>query len=297
MAKQRWTIDRASDLTGKIAVVTGANTGLGKETARAMAMKGATVVMAVRDESKGEKAAEEIRADLTGADLRIMILDLSDQDSIRNFAEAFARDYDRLDYLINNAGVMVPPYGKTKDGFELQFGTNHLGHFALTGRLLPLLKAAPSARIVTVSSGAHNWGNIDFEDLNWENREYKAGRAYGDSKIANLYFTYELARKLKGTGIVVTAAHPGWTATDLQRHSSLFSFLNPLFAQKPPMGALPTLRGALDPEAQSGDYYGPDGWREIKGFPVKVESNELSQDAGIAGRLWEVSERLTSVSF
>lgn len=297
LVKEKWTDKNIPYLTAQIAVVTGANTGLGKETARVLAGKKATVILAVRNLAKGEEAADDIRNQLPYAKIKVMKLDLSSLSSIKSFASNFAGEFKHIDFLINNAGVMVPPYSKTEDGFELQFGTNHLGHFALTGRLLPQLKAAAGARIVTVSSGAHNWGNLDFEDLNWEKREYKKSVSYGDSKIANLYFTYELARKLKNTQIKVTAAHPGWTATDLQRHSGLFSFLNPFFAQKPHMGALPTLRAATDSAAENGDYYGPNGYKEMKGYPVKVRSNELSQDEEIAKRLWAVSEEMTDVKF
>jgi len=297
MTDDKWTEKNIPDLSGKTAVVTGANTGLGKETAKVLAGKNAAVVLAVRNTKKGEEAVLDIKRQFPESVIEVFELDLASLNSIKSFSEAIAEEYSKIDYLINNAGVMVPPYSKTDDGFELQFGTNHLGHFALTGHLMPLLKAAGDARIVVVSSGAHNWGNLNFNDLNWEKREYKKAAAYGDSKIANLYFTYELARKLKDSGIMVTAAHPGWTATDLQRHSKLFSFLNPLFAQKPHMGALPTLRAATDPEAQSGDYFGPDGKREMKGYPVKVQSNELSRDEAIAGKLWEVSEELTRVNY
>lgn len=297
MVKENWTDKNIPDLSGQTAIVTGANTGLGKETAKALAGRNATVILAVRNTKKGEDAAQDIRNQFPDAIMRVMELDLSSLKSINAFADKVIEEYSQIDYLINNAGVMIPPYSKTEDGFELQFGTNHLGHFALTGHLMPLLQNSKGARIVTVSSGAHNWGNLDFDDLQWERRKYKKPASYGDSKIANLYFTYELARKLKNSDIRVTAAHPGWTATDLQRYSGLFSFLNPFFAQTPEMGALPTLRAATDPEAQSGDYFGPDGKREIKGYPVKVQSNQLSRDESIAGKLWEVSEELTSVKY
>ena len=193
----------------------------------------------------------------------------------------------------------MPPYSKTTDGFELQFGTNHLGHFALTGQLLEVLEKTPDSRIVNVSSMAHNYGNLDLADLNWEKRKYNKMRSYGDSKIANLYFTYELAKRLqkKGAQTVVTAAHPGWTATDLQRHSGFFSFLNPVFAMKGPQGALPTLRAAVEPDAKSGDYYGPDGWQEWRGWPVKVESNAISKNERIAAKLWQTSEKLTGIKY
>jgi NAD(P)-dependent dehydrogenase (short-subunit alcohol dehydrogenase family) len=194
---------------------------------------------------------------------------------------------------------MMPPYSKTTDGFELQFGTNHLGHFALTGLLLDLVNATSDSRIVNVSSSAHHYGNLVLDDLNWEKRSYKKMRAYGDTKIANLYFTYELQDKLEKAGIktLVTAAHPGWTATELQRHSGFISFLNNFFAQGIDMGALPMLYAAVAPDVKSGDYYGPSGWREMKGYPKKVESNELSHDKEIAKKLWEISEEWTSVKF
>ena len=297
MAKDRWTNNNIPDLTGQIAIVTGANTGLGKETAKVLAGKNATVIMAVRNTLKGEDAALDIQKQFPKSHIIVMKLDLSSLKSVKSFADNIIKEYKQINYLINNAGVMMPPYSRTEDDFELQFGTNHLGHFALTGHLINLLKSTSGARIINVSSGAHNWGDLNFDDLNWEDREYKAPVAYGDSKIANLYFTYELARRMQGADLKVTAAHPGWTATDLQRHSGLFSFLNPFFAQKPPMGALPTLRAAIDSEAKSGDYFGPGGFKEIKGYPIKVESNELSHDESIAAKLWDISQTLTGVKF
>jgi len=226
-----------------------------------------------------------------------MIVDLANLKSVREFAEKFNTGYDKLNLLINNAGVMIPPYSKTTDGFELQFGTNHLGHFSLTALLFDKLKATLNSRIVNVASMAHKYGNINFDDLNWEKRNYKAWSAYGDSKIANLYFTYYLAEQIAKSGIdiKVTASHPGWTATDLQRHSGMFEFLNKFFAMPAEQGALPTLRAAIDTEAQSGDYFGPNGFQEWRGFPVKVESNKLSHNMEIAGKLWEVSEELTGI--
>jgi NAD(P)-dependent dehydrogenase (short-subunit alcohol dehydrogenase family) len=228
-----------------------------------------------------------------------MSLDLSSLQSVRDFAEAFKQKYDRLDLLINNAGVMVPPYTKTEDGFELQFGTNHLGHFALTGLLIGIIRSTENSRIVNVSSMAHRQGRIDFDDLAWEKRDYRPWQAYGDSKIANLYFTYELQRRLSenGDATLVTAAHPGWTSTDLQRNSGLASCLNRFFAQKPQAGAWPTLLAAVDEEAQGGDYYGPNSFFEITGNPRKVRSNQLSKDPDIAARLWAVSEDLTGVQY
>ncbi|MCG8443366.1 MAG: short chain dehydrogenase, partial [Caulobacterales bacterium] len=199
-----------------------------------------------------------------------------------------------------NAGVMVPPYAKTEDGFELQFGTNHLGHFALTGRLLGALKAAAGSRLVVVSSLAHRYGGLDFADLAWESRPYSARRAYCDSKLANLLFAHELARRLEAAGANaprVTAAHPGWTSTDLQRHASSFRFLNIFFGQDIRAGALPTLRAAFDPDARAGDYFGPSRHFEMHGPPVTVRSNARSRDEDAARRLWEISEELTGVAY
>ncbi|MBU1099496.1 MAG: SDR family NAD(P)-dependent oxidoreductase [Bacteroidetes bacterium] len=294
-----WTVENIPDQTSKIVIVTGSSSGIGYEAARVIANKNATVIIAVRSMEKGNTAANKIRAQKENADVRVMEIDLSNLQSVSDFATKFKSTFSKLHLLINNAGVMIPPYSKTSDGFELQFGTNHLGHFALTGQLLEILSNTPNSRIVNVASAAHKYGNLNFNDLNWENRKYKAWRAYGDSKISNLYFTYELKRKLEafGSGVKITAAHPGWTATDLQRHSGLFEFLNGFFAMKTEKGTLPTLRAAFDEKAMSGDYYGPDGWQEWKGYPVKVDSNPLSKDKAIAGRLWSVSETLTKVNY
>ena len=297
--QKKWTTDNIPDLSGKVAIVTGSNVGIGFEAAKELAKKNATVVMACRNLEKGdEAAAKTILSTNSSLKLEVMKLDLSSLKSVKDFADEFTKKYDRLDLLINNAGVMMPPYSKTEDGFELQFGTNHLGHFALTGHLLPMILKTDGSRIVNVSSMAHNWGEIYFDDLNFE-KKYNKRRAYGQSKIANLYFTYELQRKFAAIGStsISTAAHPGWTATELQRHNKLFEFFNPFFAQKPMMGALPTLRAAVDPEAKGGDYYGPKGFKEIWGYPIKVKSNEISHDKNIASRLWEVSEELTGVKF
>jgi NAD(P)-dependent dehydrogenase (short-subunit alcohol dehydrogenase family) len=297
MGKDNWTANDIGDQEGKIVIVTGANTGLGKETAKQLALNNATVIIAVRNAEKGDLAAKDIKKSAPDAKIEVMKLDLSSLKSIKNFADKFNKKYKKLDILINNAGVMNPPFSTTEDGFELQFGTNHLGHFALTMRLLPALKTAKEARIVTVSSVAHTSGKIDFDDLNWEKREYKGWGAYGDSKVANLLFTYELARKLKATDTIAVAAHPGYTATDLQRTSRLFAILNPLLAQKPSMGALPTLRAAVDSRVKGGEYYGPGGRGGFRGFPVKVSSTGLSNNKEIAKKLWAVSEEQTGVVF
>jgi NAD(P)-dependent dehydrogenase (short-subunit alcohol dehydrogenase family) len=299
MKQKKWDINNISEQEGRVAIVTGSSSGIGYETARVLANKKATVIIAVRNLEKGKTAANKIREDYKNADINVMELDLASLESVRTFADHFLQNYLRLDLLINNAGVMVPPYSKTKDGFELQMGTNHLGHFALTGLLIDVIQDTQDSRIVTVSSGAHQYGRLDFHDLNWEKRKYKAWRAYGDSKIANLYFTYQLDRKLKEKNLstLAAASHPGWTATELQRHSGLFSFLNRFFAQDISMGALPTLSAAVGPDVNSGDYFGPSGFKEMKGYPKKVESNELSHDEAIARRLWNVSEELTGVKF
>lgn len=296
---ENWTAENIPNQKGRVAIVTGSSSGIGFEAARVLAGKGATVVIAVRNLDKGKAAAEKIDKEFQEADLHVLQLDLANLESIKTFADTFRNEYPQLDLLINNAGVMVPPYSKTKDGFELQFGTNHLGHFALTGRLIDLSINTKDARIVNVSSGAHKYGKIDFDDINWEKRQYSAWKAYGTSKIANLYFTYELDRKLKEKGlhVITTAAHPGWTATELQRNSGLAGFLNNFFAQEVRMGALPTLRAAFDHEAKGGEYFGPDGIMEMRGNPVRVESNDLSRDKEIAEKLWNVSEELTGVKF
>ncbi|MFC2156674.1 SDR family NAD(P)-dependent oxidoreductase [Acidobacteriota bacterium] len=299
MSKHRWDSSNVPDQTGRVAIVTGSSSGIGIETARVLAEKNATVIIAVRNLDKGNRAAEQIASKHKSSDLRVMEVDLASLESVRKFASRFKVDYDRLDLLINNAGVMMPPYSKTADGFELQFGTNHLGHFALTGLLLDLILKTENSRVVTVSSTGHRYGKLNFDDLNWEKRKYSKMRTYADSKIQNLYFTYELQRKLEkaGKSTIAAAAHPGWTATELQRHAGLFRFLNNFMAQNIEMGALPTLMAAADPGVRGGDYFGPGGRREMRGYPKKVDSNELSRDKDIARRLWTVSEELTGVRY
>lgn len=294
-----WNAENIPDMTGKVVIVTGANSGIGYETARALAHKGAQVIMACRNMEKAGAAAGQIRDENPAASPEVMPLDLADLDSVRDFAGAFLAKYDRLDVLVNNAGVMaLPERWETKDGFEMQFGTNHLGHFALTGRLLGLLVKTPDSRIVTVSSAAHLMGWVNFDNLNAEKR-YQAWVAYGLSKIANLYFTYELQRRFEAAGIpaIAAAAHPGWTATNLQAHSTVSSFFNPILAQAPEDGALPTLYAATAPGVRGGDYFGPDGMFELQGPPKKVRSNKRSHDPAVAERLWDVSEQLTGVTY
>jgi NAD(P)-dependent dehydrogenase (short-subunit alcohol dehydrogenase family) len=300
MKNEKWNTENILSQKGRIVIVTGSSSGIGYETARVLANKQASVIIAVRNLDKGNKALAKIIQQNKDADVRVMELDLANLASVKNFAENFQKNYSRLDLLINNAGVMIPPYSKTTDGFELQFGTNHLGHFALTGQLLKLLISTQGSRIVNVSSGAHNFGKLDFDDLNWEKRNYAQWTAYGDSKLANLYFTYELDRKLKEQGIntLVNASHPGWTATELQRTAGdVMKYLNGIFAQDITMGALPTLRAAIEEGLKGGEYFGPNGFMEISGYPVKVESNQLSKDRAIAQKLWVVSEQLTGVKF
>lgn len=297
----KWTTAKIPDQTGRTAVVTGANTGLGLETAKALAAKGAHVVLAVRNLTKGQAAVEWISRSVKDADLELQRLDLGSLASVREAADELKDKHDRIDLLINNAGVMTPPKETTADGFELQFGTNHLGHFALTGLLIERLLPVTGSRIVTVSSVGHRFSRgIRFDDLQWE-RSYNRLQAYGQSKLANLLFTYELQRRLIGQRTAALAAHPGGSDTELARHlpgpvQRAVPLLRPLF-QEAAMGALPTLRAATDPSALGGQYYGPDGLGEQKGHPKLVTSNEQSYDMEVQRRLWAVSEELTGVTF
>ena len=295
-----WTFDNIPPQTGRTAIVTGANTGIGYETALALARKGAHVILACRDLKKAEAAVERITAERPAGSARARELDLSDLESVRRFAEKFAAEHERLDLLINNAGVMVPPYSKTAQGFELQFGTNHLGHFALTAQLLPVLQRTAGSRVVVVSSTAHRMGKVDLEDLNFQRRGYRAWPAYCQSKLANLLFARELQRRLQaaGSAVLVTAAHPGWTATELQRTAGAVRLFGPLLAMTPPQGALPTLRAATDLEAKSGDYFGPDGLFEMRGAPRRVGQSKRAQDDQVAAALWKsAADEFTLVSF
>jgi NAD(P)-dependent dehydrogenase (short-subunit alcohol dehydrogenase family) len=301
-----WTVERIPDLSGKVIIVTGANTGIGYETAKEVARKYARTVLACRNLEKGEAALARIKEEIPNASVEVIQLDLSSLASVRQFAEDFKAKYDRLDILINNAGIMYVPYGKTVDGFERHFGTNHLGHFALTGLLVDLLLKSEHARVVTVSSVGHRSGDMDFDDLMFDGgRGYRPQRVYGRSKLANLLFTYELQRRFeaRGVDVVATAAHPGGSNTDLARHVEnrwYFRLMRPLFevvAQPAAMGALPSLRAAVDPDVNGGDYYGPDGFMEQRGYPVVVQSNEVSHEPEDARKLWEVSEELTGIRY
>jgi NAD(P)-dependent dehydrogenase (short-subunit alcohol dehydrogenase family) len=298
MKPKKWDSENISDQKGNVVIVTGSSSGLGFETANVLASKKATVIVAVRDEVKGVAAVEKIKVENPNADVQVMLVDLADLESVHKFAENFKKKFTKLDLLINNAGVMNPPCTKTKDGFELQFGTNHLGHFALTGLLVDLIKETPDSRVVNVSSTAHKIGKLNFDDLNWETRRYNKFRSYGDSKLANLYFTSELQKRLdeQSSGVIVASAHPGASATELSRHSLFFRVLS-LFVQDSIMGALPTLYAAVAPDVQGNDYYGPGGFQEFSGYPKKVESTKRAKRADVAANLWDVSEEMTGVSY
>ena len=302
---EKWTERDIPDQQGRVAVVTGANTGLGFETARMLAAQRASVVLAVRDVEKGKNAAARITEATPGADLSIVQLDLTSLESVRAAAAELRATHPKIDLLINNAGVMYPPTRTaTRDGFELQFGTNHLGHFALTGLLLDRMLSAPDSRVVTVSSVGHRIrARIHFDDLQWE-RSYDRVAAYGQSKLANLMFTYELQRRLSAGGerTLAVAAHPGGANTELARHAPaairpFLPVLAALVTQSAAMGALPTLRAATDPGVLGGQYYGPDGLAQGRGNPRLVTSSSQSYDPAIQQRLWAVSERLTGVTF
>jgi len=303
----RWTAADVPDQHGRTAIITGGTGGLGLETARVLASHGATVVLAGRDAAKLETASNRLSSALPDASVQTVQVDLASLESIRKAALELTGRFPNLDLLVNNAGLMMPPYGLTKDGYELQFGTNHLGHFALTGLLLKQLLATPGSRVVTVSSNGHRAGQINFADLN-SARRYRRTTAYGQSKLANLMFTYELQRRL-ATAMAQTmalAAHPGNARTDLTRHLSApinaaigprFASLTSRFVQDAPMGALPTLRAATDPAAVGGTYYGPDGFGQFTGYPVVVTSTTRSHNRQTQRRLWVESEQLTGITY
>jgi NAD(P)-dependent dehydrogenase (short-subunit alcohol dehydrogenase family) len=301
----KWTAADVPDQSGRVAIVTGANSGIGYEAAAVLADKGAHVVLAVRNLDKGNDAAERITSKSPNAVVTVQELDLTSLDNIRKAADELRANFPRIDLLINNAGVMYTEKASTKDGFELQFGTNHLGHFALTGQLLDNMLPIEGSRVVTVSSVGHRIrAKIHFDDLNLD-RNYNRVVAYGQSKLANLLFTYELARRLKAKGAPTTAlaAHPGAADTDLLRNMpggirqvSQFFWSN-FIAQGPDMGAEPTLRAAADPGAQNGQYYGPGGFGEQKGHPKVVKSSAQSHNEDIQCRLWTMSEELTGVTY
>lgn len=308
---KRWAADDVPEQTGKTIVITGANSGIGYEAALVLAQRGAELILACRSQEKGARALEQLRAAAPGAKAKLMKLDLASLASVRAFADQVKSEQGRIDILINNAGLMAIPRATTEDGFEMQLGTNHLGHFALTGLLFGRLLETGGARVVNIASQAHRMGRIDFADLMRE-RRYEKWTAYGQSKLANLLFTFELQRRVerkwpKRTPVAAIACHPGYSATELQgkgpalENSKLGALImkvgNGILAQSAAMGALPTLRAACDPEARSGDYYGPAGVGEIAGPPVKVGTAAAARDPEVARQLWEKSVELTKVDF
>jgi NAD(P)-dependent dehydrogenase (short-subunit alcohol dehydrogenase family) len=302
--RERWSADQIPDQDGRTAIVTGANSGLGLATARELARHGASVVLACRDTAKGAQAQREIEAESAGASVELAALDLADLASVEAFAESFRASHDGLELLINNAGVMAPPRRETKDGFELQLGTNHLGHFALAARLLEAMEGRADARVVTVSSNAHKMGRIKFDDLQSQQRYFRWS-AYAQSKLADLSFALELDRRLRAAGseIKSVAAHPGYAATNLQFAAPplldrvTMVLTNALVAQSAEMGALPILYAASAPDVEGGSYIGPDGPGEFRGHPHLASPSRAARDEQVAERLWEVSEELTGLRF
>jgi NAD(P)-dependent dehydrogenase (short-subunit alcohol dehydrogenase family) len=300
----RWTAARITDQSGRTFVVTGANSGLGFETARQLAAHGGRVVLAVRNQAKGRDAVARLTAAVPSATVESRALDLSDLDSVRDFADAIQRDGIAVDVLVNNAGVMFPPRRLTRQGFESQFATNHLGHFALTGLLFDTIRRGPDPRVVTVSSNLHKGGSIHFDDLTGE-RSYSPRAFYQQSKLANVLFGLELDRRVRAAGIPVRSvlAHPGYSATNLQSSGptglgkQLMKVSNRLVAQSAAMGALPELYAAVDPAAESGRFYGPGGFREMRGYPAEVQPAAAATNEETARRLWDVSEQLTGVTW
>jgi NAD(P)-dependent dehydrogenase (short-subunit alcohol dehydrogenase family) len=306
MSKKKWNLNDMPSQSGKVVVVTGGNSGLGFETVKAFADKGAEVVLACRNISKGELAKEEILKEIPQGKIMVLPIDLMDLSSIKLFAEEFKQNFSQLDILINNAGIMTCPYALTKDGFESQMGTNHLGHFALTGYLLELIIPTPNSRVVTVSSLAHKQWKMSFANsLSEFAHSYNKMRAYSRSKMANLLFTYELQRRFESNGInsIALAAHPGASYTNLGRHLEdkfLARLLRPLIVKilpNPNSGALSQIRAAADTNAKGGQFYGPSGFLELAGNPVVVKSTKSSYSIEDAKTLWEISEKLTGVQY
>lgn len=302
MSKEKWTTSNIPDLSGKVIIVTGGNIGLGYESVKAFSEKGAEVILASRSIEKGDKAKAEIEKNGAKGKIVVMQLDLADLEGIKGFVKEFRSAYTRLDVLLNNAGIMTTPYFLTKDGFEGQMGTNHLGHYALTGRLMDLIISTPGSRVVNVSSSGHKAGKMDFNNLLFDKGEgYGRMKAYGRSKLSNLLFTYELQRFFETNKIdsLALAAHPGGSQTNLDQHVNKkwwFKALRPLFyamTQSAAMGALPEIRASVDPEVKGGQYYGPD--KGMSGYPVIVKSNKASHNSEDARKLWEESEKLTGV--
>lgn len=299
MNRNLWCDENIPNQAGRIVIITGASSGIGFYAAQFLAEKNATVILAVRNLEKGSNAGKSILAQNPYAKLHILKLDLSDLQSIHAFADEFKNKFSQLNVLINNAGVMACPFTRTKDGLEIQIGTNHFGHFALTALLFPLLKSTFDSRVVSVSSALHKYGKIDFDDINWGKRKYKTWNAYADSKIANLYFAFHLNKNLVERKITVksVAAHPGVAITELQRHKSSIKILTKLFGQRAEMGALPLIYAAAGSNVSGGDFFGPDGFNEIRGFPKKVNATSRAKEEAISQKLWRVSQSLTNVNF
>jgi len=299
-----WTVPDIPSLAGKVALVTGANSGIGLEACRELARRGATVVLACRSVDRGRAAGASILSEISGTRAEVMELDLASLASVRRFAETFESEHQSLDILISNAGVLLAPYRTTSDGFESHFGINHLGHFALTGLLIDQLLRTAHSRVVSVTSAACRFGRLDFGNpMSDGAKGYSAFRAYARSKLANLLFTYELDRRLAGLPTIAVAAHPGGAATGLGRRMDerrSYRTLLPLLewiSQSAAAAARPILRAATDPDVRGGEVYGPSGWLGMRGRPVRVQPARHSRDTEAARRLWELSERLTGVRF
>jgi len=303
--REKWTTKNIPDLSGKVFIVTGANSGIGFEAAKEFARKVAKIILACRSLDKGDEALEKIQKEISNAPVELMQLDLASLDSIKKFASEFKEKCNQLDVLVNNAGIMMTPYGKTEDGFESQVGTNHLGHFTLTSLLYDLLTRTKGARVVNVSSNGHKRiGEMDFDNFIYgEGKDYSRIKAYSRSKLANLLFTYELDKRFKKGDIdaIAVTAHPGVANTNLGNHmgvaAPVLKILLFFMVQSATKGALPIIRAAVDPEVKGSEYYGPRGRNEIRGYPIRVESNEASHNEENAKKLWELSEKLTGVKF
>ncbi len=303
MNQSEWNLAKAAAQQGKVAIVTGANTGLGYETSLGLAEKGMKVVMACRNMQKANRAKEKIKDKYPFSDLECRQLDLSKLKSVRSFVKDFVKDYQSLDVLINNAGIMIPPFSLTEDGFESQMAANYFGHFVLTQGLSKLLLKSDKSRIISLSSIAHKQGKIRFDNLHSE-KKYDAMAAYSQSKLACLIFAIELQRKLEqaDSKTISLAAHPGVSNTELMRYLPRWSkliapILSPFISHNPKKGALPTLRAALDDSANGGDYYGPNGRRELKGKPIKIKPRRKALDVELANELWKKTEELTDCTF
>jgi NAD(P)-dependent dehydrogenase (short-subunit alcohol dehydrogenase family) len=306
MKGQHWTTDQIPDLNGKVIIVTGSNTGIGFQAAREFSRKGAETILACRNEIKAIKAIGTIKKEIPEAKVRYLPLDLGSLRSVQQFAENIRNQYSRLDVLLNNAGIILFPYRTTEDGFESHLGINHLGHFALTGLLLDLIVKTDGARVINVSSLASRAGKMDFENFQFTGgKGFSRFGAYGRSKLANLLFTYELDRKFKKANIhaLAVAAHPGYSYTDLGRWrffrsiKYIFFPIIYLVTQNPNMGALPSVRAAVDPEVKGGEFFGPGGRKGRKGFPVRINSDGASYNIEDANKLWKVSEELTGIRY